>query len=259
MSKRKTENRVVVYSQATKKAGVGQYGHGAQRQVVRAQAQTGINRYLPNLGGHYMGRGLKGGNEKKCCDIALNTANFLAAPAPILLNGLVQGAANHQRIASRIAMATFHLRGQFITLGGGAGVADYLRLIVFYDRQSNGTTPAVSDILRGVDSAGVATVNSHSPINIANSERYLMLLDIGINVPNNSPAAVPTELFPCINNNSETAVSRYMRLKDMETHYKDATAGIGDITTGALWLMPIGSNAGAAYAFKFSGRLRYWD
>ena len=56
---------------------------------------------------------------------------------------------------------------------------DFLRLLVVYDRQSNGTLPAISDILAMRDLAGAVTTTSRSSRNDDYKDRFKILLDRG--------------------------------------------------------------------------------
>ena len=58
-------------------------------------------------------------------------------------------------------------------------VFDFLRLLVVYDRQSNGTLPAISDILAMRDLAGAVTTTSRSSRNDDYKDRFKILLDRG--------------------------------------------------------------------------------
>ena len=52
---------------------------------------------------------------------------------------------------------------------------DFLRLLVVYDRQSNGTLPAISDILAMRDLAGAVTTTSRSSRSDDYKDRFKIL------------------------------------------------------------------------------------
>ncbi|CAF4696889.1 unnamed protein product, partial [Rotaria socialis] len=92
--------------------------------------------------------------EIKYCDIAASDDNFnLVGGTPwVLLNGVVQGAGNNQRIGNKISMKALRMKGQIINLA--TALQTYGRLLVIYDKQPNGALPTYATVMQTRNSAG---------------------------------------------------------------------------------------------------------
>lgn len=216
-----------------------------------------------------------GGTELKSVDVATatfplgTTANFGVTNVP------VEGASFYNRIGRRIRMKSLHING-FITISGGNAAAltspSYARIMVIYDRQANGANPAIADILTSVTAAGATASTVLDGINMNNRDRFSVLMDekvllppIGINgaTPANTSSLVSMD--PNANagdaRQGQMNVNRFIKLKGLETHYKATAGAIADISTGALTLVTFGddANATAAYNFKWTSRLKFFD
>lgn len=192
------------------------------------------------------------------------TVGISTTPTFTLLNATQTGAGFFNRIGSRITLKSLHLVGQLLAGGVGAGVAEYLRILIIYDKQANGAVPNIADILLDQNqTAATTTTNSWSHLNIVNRDRFMVLMDNRVDVPINSAAATTENIAAVIDYNGEHNVNRFVRLNDLETMYKSSSAPttIADISVGSLWLVTFGNIgvATAAYAFSFNSRLRYYD
>lgn len=192
-----------------------------------------------------------------------NLAKTLSQTATFdLLNGVQEGASFYNRVGRRTHMKSIHVTGELIETGNGAGVAEYDRVMLVYDRQPNGNFPAISDILLDYGNDGTTFTTSYSKLNLNNVERFAILRDQRIQIAANSGAS--TNVAGAITNYGQQAnINWFVPLKDLETHYKSTTnpAAIGDIATGALYLVTFGDVAigSAGYQFKYNARLRFTD
>lgn len=179
-----------------------------------------------------------------------------------LLNGVQEGASFYNRVGRRTHMKSIHVTGELIESGNGAGVAEYDRIMLVYDRQPNGNFPAISDILLDYGNDGTTFTTAYSKMNLNNVERFAILRDQRIQIATN--AGVSSNVAGAITNYGQQGnINWYVPLKDLETHYKSTTnpAAIGDIATGALYLVTFGSIAVATSGFQFTynARLRFID
>ena len=126
---------------------------------------------------------------------------------------------------------------------GGAGVqgGSPIRILVVYDRQANAVTPIITNILQ--------TDDFNSPQNLDYASRFFIMMDI-ITEPLSTTG------------NEGIGAKRYKRLNTI-TEFNTGNAGtVGDITTGAVYLM-IAQNSsisgGGIGTFAFYNRLRFSD
>ena len=85
-------------------------------------------------------------------------------------------------------MKSLHLTGLIHSTGQQAD-QDYCRLLVVYDRQTNGALPAASDILKDYDQSGSSSTGVFSGINPDNRERFVILADYRLAMPGTNDIA----------------------------------------------------------------------
>lgn len=181
-----------------------------------------------------------------------------------LLNGIQTGNGFFNRRGRKVTMKSLHLTGQLHYSGqDGVGTNEYLRIMVIYDREAQGAFPTSAQILANTDNTGTNVTNSLSNRNMTEAERFIVLRDIRIAIPQDANVAT-TSLFANIidYNNMRINVDEFIDLKSLETVYSASTnpAAIGDITAGSLFLYTLGNtaDADAPYSFSFNARLRFF-
>lgn len=203
------------------------------------------------------------GEEVKSVDVLKTITSFDDAGAFVLLNGIVEGSSYYQRIGRRIRMKSVLVEGNIIIDGTVSTVADYLRIILVYDRQPNGSTPVLSDLLLDQNQAGSTEARSISGLNYNNMSRFRILRDWQCGTPDSTTASAAPEAVSVMQNQtvSTQRISFYVDLRGLETSYQLTTGVIGAISTGALYIFTCGANAAASspYSFNFKSRVRYFD
>jgi len=111
-------------------------------------------------------------NDVMLDNLAVQTQAGMTANSFVLLNGITAGSAFYERRGRKIGMDTLRIDVAIQPLPNAAATIVYPpfkgRLIVFYDRQSNGVIPAVPNLLLDVNSAnagGTTTVWSNPNLN----------------------------------------------------------------------------------------------
>lgn len=202
-------------------------------------------------------RGNTGRTEVKSFDVQINppalriptyaTVPTFSEPAVQFtgiteLNDVQQGAAFFERIGSKIVIKSIHLG---LTLNATtATTMGSARVMLLYDRQSNGASPAFADLLR-INTAGAAILTSG--LNMQNKSRFLILRDQYFNL---DPAQ---SLFHTLNWHVK---GRW------ETEFKASGNTIGDIATGSLLLVVFSGvilGGGDIMMNDPVCRIRYWD
>lgn len=197
--------------------------------------------------------------------------NCNQAGSIIPLNLISAGSSFYNRVGRKIGMKSLMLE---ININPGvvarSAPADTLRILVIYDKQTNGSTPVMSDFLMDTEADGTNTTNALSNINLNNRERFDILRDwrIGLPAMTDQVSGVPTLAFPSQYSGADGVeggkIKAYIKLGNRTTQYKadSAPAVIGDIATGALWLVTVAGSAAGAEVHsiaQWSTRLRYFD
>jgi len=195
--------------------------------------------------------------EKKVIDTT-TAVSVDTTGAITLLNGTQLGNDYSNRIGRKITIKSIYYRGTVcITATNSAPPVDgdssfqHWRMIIFYDKQPNGATPAVTDVLV------TATPTSH--LNLNNRDRFKVLIDKSFVVD-------PYKMVDAANestwNRTAVNIKKYKKCH-ITTIYNAGNAGtIADISTNAIFLLWVGNRAATATddgLAAFSCRLRFWD
>lgn len=134
------------------------------------------------------------------------------------------------RIGRKVTMKSLYIRGNWAP---PSGTTD-LRVIVYYDKQNNAATPAITDGLTGV------TPNFNSHNNLSNSERFIIIVD---------------EIFNQVE--TATAFSHFQiyRKLNLDSVFNDASLLPN---TGGLFIAFSG-NCGVNSTVNYSSRVRFTD
>lgn len=201
--------------------------------------------------------------EKKAVDLAATTyaLNQTAVITPI--NLIRVGSTFCNRIGRKINMKSVKVDGN-INFIRTVNDEDYVRIMIVYDRQTNGALPAIADILQDTDQATANTTNSFSGANVNNVDRFQVLRDHRIHLPSFTYTAGQVSNLGGVDPVSTTFfIDDYIKLNGLLTQYKadSSPAVIGDIASGALYLVTFGSAVAGSEGYQFAAklRLRYTD
>jgi hypothetical protein len=213
--------------------------------ALRGRANT-YSRAPPRTGGWYGVYQRRGRDELKFIDVSSVPGAISTGGSITLLNGVTQGTDWDNRIGRKFLMKSLLFR--FTTspnTGGSAPGGDVIRIIVFYDSQTNGVAPVPTDLLQN------GTYDS--PLNLANRDRFKVIIDkfvtMGANVytAGNLTAGSPT----CKQMNMFKKMS-------MEVINAGTGATVGSIQTGGLFLFVMSLNLNTTLG-DFYSRVRYID
>lgn len=184
------------------------------------------------------GRGPEKKNQDLIQTLALPLLSAFSTPA--LINGIGQGTGSNQRIGRKVLLKAIQMRytAQSGVIAGG-NVPMQNRIIVFYDKQSNGAAPAITDVV---------VANSFvSPLNLNNSDRFVILFD-----ELTESAQGATFMI---------SGSRYTKC-NLEQMFVGNNALIADIAGGAVFIMAANNSdpvVGQATSTYVHTRVRYID
>lgn len=183
--------------------------------------------------------------ELKVSDIAAAVYGADTAGTVTALNLTAVGDDNTSRDGRQILNKSIHIQGQLFMTDDSGG-PNLARMLLVWDSQPNGAIAVVTDVL--------TASNSVSGTNLNNRERFRIIRDLRLSQGTVSNTA--TQAFS--NSDNTYMINEYVKLNDMKTTYKGTTAVIGDVSTGALLMVTIGSAAAsAAGQFYVHTRLRF--
>lgn len=198
-----------------KPTGSKYFSQSAKR--VRQAPPAPVSRYRarPSYGSYSAFQKSSGIERKNIDDTAPKITTGVATWTINCLNDVVQGTTATTRIGRKILMKSINIQGVVATSTGNAA-----RILIVYDKQSNGALPAATDVL---------TSNTLMAMqNLDNRDRFIILADI-----------LPYEQEENISNPSASSGfgwKRYIKC-NLETIYNGTLGTIADITTGSLLIM----------------------
>lgn len=248
-------------------ARVMQAQRNARQYLLRSKRAAALTR-LANRGGR-ANRILQsarpyGSAETKVVDTVNGsgniTLNLNTTPNLDAMNLIQSGSAFYQRVGRRVEMQSLHLYG-FLNQTGTAAQEGFARILVIYDRQTNGALPSYATLMANYDQSGTATSSVYSGLNPDERERFVILADFKITTPYVTAA---TFVPGSTDGPSGTyKIDRFIKLRGLQTHYKadSVPAVIGDVATGSLLLVGVGDKASGSEGWNavLSWRIRYSD
>lgn len=162
------------------------------------------------------------------------------------LNAISQGAGAYQRIGQKVVIKSLALKLQLALIEGATTtITNTARVMIIYDRQSNGNFPAIADILStNVSSAPVFT----SGLNMAKKNRFSIIADRYYDLSTGGDGAATVTIF---RNNL-----------NLEVEYGANNGLISDIGTGAIYFVAFAQSQTAAYEIvpqSMTSRVRFYD
>jgi len=245
-----------------------------KEERARARKLFGPRTYVPRLAYKVGGRSLLSARmgaqrgvaiEKKFVDLndAAYTLNTTAQFT--LLNGIAEGAGQFNRIGRKVQLKSLYLTGMIESIRTQAD-DDMARIMVIYDRQTNGLVPGITDVLQSVQQDGTTTSSGAlDHLNLNNSERFLVLMDKRVLLPAMTwTAGVITNNGLLSTAGGNFLFKKFIKLKNLETHFKGTAAPtvVAQIATGSLYLVTLVGNKAAGaegYELNLGIRLRFVD
>lgn len=188
-----------------------------------------------------------GGVEKKWIDTAATLLVTTVGTAAItLLNGLTTGTTSVTRIGSRIEVKSVQFKYSFQSGAGATGTTP-IRIKIVYDKESNGTFPATTDIMASDQ------LDGHN--NLYTAGRFITMYDQTFN-PVTGPSG--TAAGGAQSQLCEGYVKCNLPVKYLNSNFGDYR----DISSGAIYVVAW-SNGTAFGGAGFDGvgnfRIRYTD
>jgi len=174
--------------------------------------------------------------EKKNVDLEGSVGNLSSGTwSEIeLLNGIANGNSASSRIGRKIQLKSLLFRWIQSSSAGNQPI----RIVIVYDKQADGVLPGIEEILQGGP-----TPTFNSPMNLANADRFVILAD---------------EMSTATAQNGIRADKIYRKINLPQT-FNASTAGIIDVTSGAIYVLSCVGNGVAGAGVGYYSRIRYTD
>lgn len=175
--------------------------------------------------------------ERKVIDT--DTANYACntTGSVTLVNGVAIGSDYTDRVGRKIRLKSIYVRGlvsRNLTLGGGTLLPDVARMLIVFDTQTNGATPSVTDILK--------EATATSQLNLNNRDRFKVLIDKQYAIAPYLISDTATQSYALAGSPTTYQVKKYKKLNH-EVVFNGTQGTVGSISTGALWMVWVGSTA----------------
>jgi len=171
--------------------------------------------------------------------------------APVVLNSMVQGDNQSERIGNKIIVKSIQCKGYFLGVGAASGTANshdnLARVLVFVDHQCNGILPLGDDI---VETSGAY----NTPYNVDHSDQFTVLYSGGRYVSQKVVWDTVASGFDGFD--AHVPFSFYKRM-NMAVKYNGTTADIASVVTNSINVFGMIENTLCAVTLFATFRIRY--
>ncbi len=183
------------------------------------------------------------GGEKKFFDTTLGST-ALATAGVVLndsLNLIPQGTTQSTRIGRKCTISKINMRGFMVLASNATASSEVYRIILALDKQANGATAAVTDLL--------TTADEKSFNNLSNSGRFMVLKDWYGTM--NKMADIGTNI------NSVIKPFVFNKSCSIPVEFSSTMGAITEIRSNNIFL--IGVSSSTTLTFSHTTRVRYTD
>jgi len=191
-------------------------------------------------------RALPGSLEKKFLDT--DVTNFSDVTAGVIVNSLnlvPQGTTDQTRIGNKIIVKNINIHAtcNVDDQGTASFRGGVLRVILYVDKQANGATAAVTDILK--------TAAIHSFRNMDQTDRFDILMD----------RIIPCTVFGAnaLHTNEQTKWWKANKKCDISVHFSSTTGAITELKSNNVGLLYIADSSFVNAAKVGTARIKYVD
>lgn len=171
-----------------------------------------------------------------------------------LLNGITQGVQDVHRVANQIKMVSIAIKGSIRNLATGAAiVTGPLRTMIIYDRQGNGVVPTAAQLFDETN----AQYMFASCICDSSKRRFQVIYD-RLHAPGGHGFVGTKAIL------EQWGIVNIKCKLGLETQFNGTGSTIGDVTTGALYLVVVTDTDhwvtdGCRFYIKGQTDLKYYD
>lgn len=186
--------------------------------------------------------------EFKSLDVSASSTTVDTTGSVTLLNGCIRGSDINNREGREILMKSLQLK-VYIAPNSQATGDQLARVLIVYDRQTNGTALTPTEVIDSCCALGMR--------NLENKRRFKILHDMVFELNANYDGAASQVYQP-----GQHYYKELYRKISLPVTFGSGNAGsVTDISTGSLYMVRIGTIAPgtAAAACNFTSRIRFTD
>lgn len=198
--------------------------------------------------------------ELKAADTGVTTYQVNTTGTITLLAVPTLGTDYTNRIGRRITLKKLYIRGHVnaenaenaVTVGGVETLAQQARMIIVVDRQPNAAVFSITDLL--------VSARAEAQLNLNNRDRFKVIYDRVFQIPNSIKAAQAAPSL--VGNFGGMFKVKCFKKLNLPVQFNSTNGGtIADITSNALYMVWVGTNAAAATDVNatVSTRVRFSD
>ncbi len=226
--------------------------YGPMKRRRTYQKDLGVVPGYTRSSGYY-GRFAPKGGELKFHDVDADDA-VIATGGVILnsgsINGIAQGVTESQRIGRKCTIKKIGWRYKILLPAEDAGATptngDSVRVILYLDKQCNGATAQVTDIMEGT--------NYHNFLNLANSNRFVILMD---RMHEMSTKGLASDGAGVVSSSGWRTENTFYKNCEIPIEFSSTTGALGEIRSNNLGILLMGASGLASFDSKI--RLRFSD
>lgn len=154
----------------------------------------------------------------------------------VLLNQIPQGPTQQQHIGRKVMMKSLYIRYVMTDVVGDTAYGRG-RILVVYDKQTNGQPPLITDVL--------ATNGFNSPNALTNADRFITIMDVLTDAPQSAGQFVAGAEYRSIG---------------LDTMFNAGTTGVvGDISSGSVYCFYCNADGAVSSNINIVSRIRFTD
>lgn len=175
------------------------------------------------------------------------------------LNTMAQGTDFTGRVGRKIlpksVLINMIFNPNFNALSSAGLTYEVIRIILFWDFQSNGnTTFTLANLL--LDQGATPLTNTSSPVNLQFRDRFKILIDKKIVFDG---CSISSGGYPSGGQNQSKVFKKYIKLGNVSTTFNDTGSAVyGDVQSGAL-MMAVFTENDSTYRMQYTARVRFID
>jgi len=195
---------------------------------------------------------------KKSVDVLVTTSPLDSTGLITPLNLLKQGPDLPNLLGTKALNTSIEMDWSLVSLRQNTSI-EYGRIMIVYDKQSNGAIPTIPDVLLDVDLTSTSGTDPFSGVNLASRNRFIVIRDIRLMLPLINTTATTALVFPT---DKDMLGGHIFRKISLETIYKvNAGGAIADIESGTIFLLTLVNVAAGSegWSFRYTTSIRYED